>query len=139
MKIKKIAIVFSVLCIMLGGWYIGYAKSLADHVNAYSELTDSKMISQRLAINPNDPEAVAGQAHKLLGDNKYEDAIPAFRKLIQLRPSDDSAKVTLGLILIQAKHQGGRDEAIKLFREVSAGNSESASEAKKRLIELGVK
>jgi tetratricopeptide (TPR) repeat protein len=59
-------------------------------------------------------------------DNRTDDAIAAFRRVLEIDPADAATKVNLGQVLLQQRQF---DEAVRLFREAVAAEPYNATAA----------
>lgn len=82
---------------------------------------------QAIKANPNNSKAHFNLGIVYLNGQKYDQAIPEFKKCIQLDSSDSQAKELLGICEgISARNKGDYQSAIKFFQDVLKINPQNA-------------
>jgi Flp pilus assembly protein TadD len=131
---RNLFLISSVLLAVLFGAYCWYAVAAAKRNTLFSMETRPEAISTALSKNPNDPAALRGMASQLVIKGDKEGAILYLRKLLAVRPYDESSRMDLVFLLVQTNR---KEEAVRILRQMAKGNNSHSSEAKRRLRELG--
>ena len=101
---------------MLARWpQDAYALSSRSHVHAQAGRLPQALadVSQWVKVDPDNGHAWFNQGFLLESLERYEDALPSFRKATELSPELDRAWYGLGLVLIRMKRY---DEAVTALK-----------------------